>query len=84
MKTIRRIVTGLLIIAVLGSAGWYFFLREDTIRFTEEVARTADIETFYTFTGNVESRGAQIYTSGFCCPLRKRNGREGSHGRHDL
>lgn len=28
-------------------------LRKEEVRFTEGTARTADIETFYTFTGNV-------------------------------
>lgn len=63
MKILRKIITWVLILAVAATAVWFFFLRKEEVRFTEETARTADIETFYTFTGNVESSGVQVYSS---------------------
>lgn len=63
MKTIRKIITWILILAVVATAAWFLFLRKEEIRFTEETARTANIETFFTFTGNVESNGAQVYAA---------------------
>lgn len=64
LKTIRKVLIWLMIIALAGGAIWFFLLRDKEVAFKEETARTGDIETFYTFTGNVESTGAQVYTAG--------------------
>lgn len=64
MKAFRKIITWALILAVVAGAVWFLFLRETPVSFTEETARTEDIETFYTFTGNVEAKGAQVYVAG--------------------
>lgn len=70
-KTIRRILLWLVVLAVAAGAVWYFFLREEQISFTEEIARTDDVETFYTFTGNVESTGSKLYTAGTKSKIRE-------------
>lgn len=63
-KAIRKIFTWLLILAIVAGSVWFMFLRETEINFTEEVARTDDIQTFYTFSGNVEADGFKIVTAG--------------------
>lgn len=62
-KKIRRILLWLVILAVAASAVWYLFFQEKQIVFSEETALTQDIETFYTFSGNVEPDGAKVYTT---------------------
>lgn len=63
-KKIRSIIIWALLLAIIAGGVWFFGIREKEINFTEETARVNDVETFYTFTGNVESTGAQIYTAG--------------------
>lgn len=64
MKKLIKALIWLLVAAVAAYAGWYMFVREEKVNFTEETARTADIETFYTFSGNVEPDGFRILTAG--------------------
>lgn len=45
--------------AAAGAVYWFFF-RDAKVGFTEETARTMDIETFYTFSGNIEPDGAAV------------------------
>lgn len=71
IKHIRRIITWVVILALAAAAVWFFFLREEEINFTEEIARIDDVETFYTFTGNVESTGAQVYSAGTRSKVRE-------------
>lgn len=60
-KKLRKRLIWLLLILLAAASLWYFFLRKPTISFTEEAARTMDIETFYTFSGNIEPDGADVY-----------------------
>lgn len=62
-KKLRKRLFWLLLLILAAAAVWYFFLRDTTVNFTEETARTMDIETFYTFSGNIEPDGAEIYTA---------------------
>ena len=70
-KKIRRILLWLVILAVAASAVWYLFFQEKQIVFSEETALTQDIETFYTFSGNVEPDGAKVYTTMARSSVRK-------------
>ncbi len=71
LKKIRTIVVWLLILTLAAGGFWFFVIREKEISFTEETARIADVETFYTFTGNVESTGAQVYTAGASSKIKE-------------
>ena len=62
-KKLRKRLIWLLILMLAAAAVWYFFLRDTSVSFTEEAARTMDIETFYTFSGNIEPDGAEVYTA---------------------
>ena len=62
-KKLRKRLTWLLLILLAAAAVWYFFFREQKVSFTEETARTMDIETFYTFSGNIEPDGAEVYAA---------------------
>ena len=62
-KKLRKRLVWLLLILLAAAAVWYFFFREQTVNFTEETARTMDIETFYTFSGNIEPDGAAVYAA---------------------
>ena len=59
----RKRLFWLVLIALAAVAVWFFFFRERSVSFTEETARTMDIETFYTFSGNIEPDGAEVYTA---------------------
>lgn len=64
MKKFRNIIIWIIVIAVVLAGVWYFFLREQEVRYTEETARISDVETFYTFSGNVESSAQRVYLAG--------------------
>ncbi len=70
-KKIRKLILWLLILAVAAAAVWYLFFQEKQIIFSEETARTQNIETFYTFSGNVEPDGAKVYTTTTRSSVRK-------------
>ena len=61
-KTRKRLIW-LLVLAAAAAAVWYFFFRGQSVQFTEETARTMNIETFYTFSSNLEPDGADIYVA---------------------
>jgi len=71
MKAFKKALIWILILAVAATGVWFFVFREKEIPFTEETARTQDIETFYTYTGHVESTGAQVYTAGTRSKVRE-------------
>ena len=62
-KKLRKRLVRLLLILLAAAAVWYFFFRDQAVSFTEETARTMDIETFYTFSGNIEPDGAEVYAA---------------------
>lgn len=59
-KKTRKIVVWLLILAVLACGVMYLRSQNAGIRFDEETARTQDIETFFTFSGNVEADSYKV------------------------
>lgn len=62
-KKLRKRLIWLMLLVAAAAAVWFFFLREQRVNFTEETARTMNIETFYTFSGNIEPDGAEIYAA---------------------
>lgn len=60
-KMIKGLILLLCAVLVLGGA-WMFLMKDQKVAYTEETARTRDIETYYTFSGNIESNGARLYT----------------------
>ena len=70
-KKLRKRLVWLLLILLAAAAVWYFFLRDTSVSFTEETARTMDIETFYTFSGNLEPAGAEVYTASASGKIRQ-------------
>lgn len=60
--TLRNVV---LIILVLGAVAGYWFLnnQDSSAMFREVTAVTRDIETYYTFSGNIEADSAQVYVA---------------------
>lgn len=62
-KKARKRILLLLIVALAAAAVWFFLLRKPAVSFTEETARTMDIETFYTFSGNIEPDGAEVVSA---------------------
>lgn len=76
-KKARKRLLWLVILAFAAVAAWFFFFRERSVNFTEEIARTTDIETFYTFSGNLEPNSAEIYTAAVSGTIRQWQVEEG-------
>lgn len=53
-KKTRKVIVWIIILGLIAAAVWYFNNQNKQINFDEETARTQNIETFYTFSGNVE------------------------------
>lgn len=62
-KKLRKRLIWLILIVLAAATVWFFFFRRQSVSFTEETARTMDIETFYTFSGNIVPDGAEIYVA---------------------
>ena len=62
-KKLRRIIVWVLILAVIAGALFYFFGQKSKISFKEETAKTQNIETYYTFSGNIEPDGFKVVTA---------------------
>ena len=79
-KSKTKIIIALCTLAVLVGAGLYFFLNQnDTSQFREEAARRQTIETYYTFTGNVEAMESQYVLSTLNLSVKTFYVREGDH-----
>ncbi len=59
-KKARKIVPWLIILAVAAVGLYCFVLRPRDVQYTEETARTQDIRTYYTFSGNLEPRRFKV------------------------
>lgn len=59
-KKSRKIVIWLLILAAIACGVLYTMSRQSQVVFDEETARTQNIETFYTFSGNVEADSYKV------------------------
>lgn len=78
----KKLQKGLVFILVLTAAAagiWYFFLREKEAAYQEETARTLDIVTYYTFTGNLQADGSQTAFANLKGKIREWKIVEGSH-----
>lgn len=59
-KKARKILPWLIILAVAAVGLYCFVLRPRGVQYTEETARTQDIRTYYTFSGNLEPRRFKV------------------------
>ena len=62
-KRKRKIIWGALLLALALVAAFGIFLRPKAARYDEETAKTQDIVTYYSFSGNVEPGDEKIVTS---------------------
>ncbi len=59
-KKTRKIVIWLLVLALVAAGAVYMLGQRQQVNYDEETARTLDIETFYTFSGNVEADSFRV------------------------
>lgn len=59
-KKARKIVPWLIVLAAAAVGLYCFVLRPRDVQYTEETARTQDIRTYYTFSGNLEPRRFKV------------------------
>lgn len=62
-KKNRKLLILVIILVLLAAIGLYLKESNPQIQFREEIARTMDIKTYYTFSGNVEPDGFRIVTA---------------------
>lgn len=62
-KKTRKVIVWIIILGLIAAAVWYFNNQNKQINFDEETARTQNIETFYTFSGNVEPDSFKVVTA---------------------
>ena len=62
-KKLRKMVVWVLILVVIAGALIYFLSQKSKISFKEETAKTQSIETYYTFSGNIEPDGFKAVTA---------------------
>lgn len=60
-KTMRKTLLWLMVLALLLLGAYWFLLRSAHVEYTEETARTQDIHTYYTFSGNLEPDDAKVF-----------------------
>ena len=61
-KLVRRMLLALVVV-IVAVGGVFFFTSGRTPAYSEETARTMSIETFYTFSGNIEPDRAKVVTA---------------------
>lgn len=59
-KKNRKVLIWIIIIAVIAAAAAYLLTQRQQVNYDEETARTQDIETYYTFSGNVEADSYRV------------------------
>lgn len=62
-KRKRKIIWGVLLLVLALAVAYGIFLRPKAARYDEETAKTQDIVTYYSFSGNVEPGDEKIVTS---------------------
>lgn len=62
-KKNRKVLIWIIIIAVIAAAAAYLLTQRQQVNYDEETARTQDIETYYTFSGNVEANSYRVVTA---------------------
>lgn len=60
MKKTRKLMIWIVILVLVGAGALYFTRQNRQIEFEEETARTQSIETFYTFSGNLEADSFKV------------------------
>lgn len=59
-KKNRKVLIWIIIIAVIAAAAAYLLTQRQQVNYDEETARTQDIESYYTFSGNVEADSYRV------------------------
>lgn len=62
-KKARKVIPWLIILAIAVVGLYCFVLRPRDMQYDEETARTQDIRTYYTFSGNLEPRRFKVVTA---------------------
>lgn len=62
-RKLRKMIVWVLILAVAAVALFYFYGQKNKVSFKEETAKTQNIETYYTFSGNIEPDGFKVVTA---------------------
>ena len=62
-RKLRKMIVWVLILAVAAGALFYCFGQKNNVSFKEETAKTQNIETYYTFSGNIEPDGFKVVTA---------------------
>lgn len=63
MKKLGKVFVFLLILTLLAGVVMYFLHSEGESAYTEELARTQSLRTYYTFSGNLSSKDSQVVSS---------------------
>lgn len=63
MKKLGKVFVFLLILTLLAGVVMYFLHSESDSAYTEELARTQSLRTYYTFSGNLSSKDSQVVSS---------------------
>ena len=58
-KLRRRVIVIVVLVLLIGAAVTLFLLRPKDAAFTEEKAKSGDITTYYSFSGNIEAKERQ-------------------------
>lgn len=62
-KKSRKVFIWILILALIAAGAVYIMGQRNQINFEQETARTQDIETYYTFSGNVEADSFRVISA---------------------
>lgn len=63
MKKTGKIIAIIVVLALVVSGVFLFAGGQKNAAYSEEIARTQDISTYYTFSGNLSTKDSQIVTS---------------------
>ncbi|MDY0235419.1 MAG: HlyD family efflux transporter periplasmic adaptor subunit [Gudongella sp.] len=67
----KKIIIGVVILALVAVLVFRFALRPQVENYSEETAKTQDVTTYYSFSGNIESKDSQIVVSKKILPIKE-------------
>lgn len=73
----KAIIITISVIAVLGAFALRIAFRPQTANYSEETAKTQNITTYYSFSGNIESKDSQVVVSKKILPIKELFVKEG-------
>jgi multidrug efflux pump subunit AcrA (membrane-fusion protein) len=72
----KIIIAGITCVAIIGLIS-FLVMRPSGENYSEETAKIQDIQTYYSFSGNIEAKDSQIVVSGGMLPIKKFYVKEG-------